>query len=136
MKNPDLSHVGVIVADLDRGVDFFQRLLDGPPLWIKDMPAVGLRLAEFRLGNTSLELLEVSDSEESLGGQVMGRQPGLNHLALTVADLEKTLEEFRAKGLKVMAGFPRQGAHGRVAFFEPKTTLDILLEICQPEPEE
>ena len=136
MKNPDLSHVGLIVADLDKGVDFFQRLLDGPPLWIKDLPAVGLRLAEFRLGNTSIELLEVSKDGGGLGGKVMGRQPGLNHLALTVADLDSSLEEFRAKGLKVMDGFPRQGAHGRVAFFEPETTMDILLEICQPEPED
>jgi hypothetical protein len=61
---------------------------------------------------------------------------GLNHISVTVEDLGTALDRFSAKGLKVMPGFPRQGAHGRVAFFQPEAQLGFLLEICQPNREE
>jgi hypothetical protein len=52
-----------------------------------------------------------------------------------VQDLGAAVDRFTAKGLKVMAGFPRKGAHGRVAFFEPERELGFLMEICQPDRE-
>jgi hypothetical protein len=33
--------------------------------------------------------------------------------------------------LKVVKGFPRKGAHGKVAFFYPTEGLDLLIEICE-----
>ncbi|NQU09034.1 MAG: methylmalonyl-CoA epimerase, partial [Candidatus Abyssubacteria bacterium] len=44
-----------------------------------------------------------------------------------------SLEELKAKGLRVIDEKPRPGAGGAsIAFFHPKSTRGILLEICQP----
>ncbi|MGD9125578.1 MAG: VOC family protein [Desulfarculaceae bacterium] len=136
MSKPELNHVGIIVADLDQAVAFFSQVFETSPFWVKEMPAVGLRLAEFELANTCVELLQYTDKEPGFASRVMGQGTGLNHISLNVDDLQAAIDRLTAQGLRLMDGFPRQGAHGQVAFFEPDTAMDVLLEICQPEHEE
>ena len=62
----------------------------------------------------------------------MGERVGLNHISLRVANLESSIEALAQRGLAPMQGFPRDGAHGRVAFFEPDPATGVLFEICEP----
>jgi hypothetical protein len=48
-----------------------------------------------------------------------------------VENFDQTLQQLIAKGLKVVRGFPRDGAHGQVAFFYPTEGLDLMIEICE-----
>ena len=132
MKRPYIGHLGAIVSDLQAAIRMMERLFDLKPKTLKDLDDAGLKVAEFEFANLTVELLEYVGSESHFARQVMGDRVGLNHLSLTVDDLEAAVDRFSVKGLKVMAGFPRQGAHGRVAFFEPENDLGFFLEICQP----
>ena len=58
---------------------------------------------------------------------------GLNHISARVDDVEASVAQLGAAGFKVMNGFPRQGAHGIVAFFEPDPTTGLLFEVCAPD---
>jgi methylmalonyl-CoA epimerase len=135
MTRPHIGHLGVIVQDLGAVIDLMERLFDLKPKALKDLSEAGLKVAEFDLANLTIEFLEYVGSESSFARQVMGDRMGLNHLSLTVQDLGAAVDRFTAKGFKVMAGFPRQGAHGRVVFFEPEPELGFLMEICQPDRE-
>src|SRR5207245_2937575 len=53
---------------------------------------------------------------------------GVLHIGLVVDDLEQSLRE----GLRVVPGFPLEGAHGRIAFLEPEPTTGLVTELCQP----
>lgn len=132
MSRTHIDHIGIIVADLDQAIARLGPLFGGAPL-IKELADVGLRVAEFRAANVTVELLQYTGKNDAFARRVMGERLGLNHVSARVADVERSLAELRAAGLKPMEGFPRQGAHGRVAFFEPDAVSGLLFEICQPE---
>jgi methylmalonyl-CoA/ethylmalonyl-CoA epimerase len=132
MPKPHVDHIGIIVADLEKSVALFERLWGIKPSGIKEMPEVGLKIAQIETANIEIELLQYTGEGESFAKQVMGTKTGMNHISFRVADTRQKAKDFEGKGLQVKAGFPRQGAHGRVAFFEPETTEGLLMEICSP----
>lgn len=124
-----IDHIGIIVEDLDRAVAKLGVLFGAAE--IKDLPDVGLRVAEFHAANVTIELLQYTQNSD-FARRVMGSRTGLNHLSIRVKDVERSIEKLRAAGFVPMEGFPRQGAHGRVAFFEPDAVTGFLFEICKP----
>jgi catechol 2,3-dioxygenase-like lactoylglutathione lyase family enzyme len=101
---------------------------------IKQLPDVGLRVAEFHAANVTIELLQYTSSDKAaFAKKTMGEGVGLNHISARVDDVDRSISQLAQAGFKPMEGFPRQGAHGRVAFFEPDRTTGLLLEICQPD---
>ena len=133
MTAPHIDHVGIIVADLDRASARLQPLF-GERVLTRELPEVGLRVAEFHAANVVIELLQYTgEREAAFARSVMGERLGLNHISARVADVEQSVAELRAAGLTPQAGFPRQGAHGRIAFFEPDDVTGLLFEVCQPD---
>lgn len=131
MSAPHIDHIGILVADLDAAVGALRPVL-GEPARTQVLADVGLRVAEFAAANITLELLQY-DGPAEFARKVMGEQLGLNHVSARVADIGQALAELGRAGLKPMPGFPRQGAHGQVAFFEPDAVTGLRFEICQPE---
>ena len=126
-----IDHIGIIVADLEQAAEKLPPLF-GEHAAIKELPEVGLRVAEFRAANVTIELLQYSGDAAFARG-VMGERLGLNHLSARVDDVDRSVSELTAAGFAPMQGFPRQGAHGRVAFFEPDRVTGLLFEVCQPD---
>ncbi|HEY3076392.1 MAG TPA: VOC family protein [Burkholderiales bacterium] len=123
-----IDHIGIIVADLERAVEKLAALFG--PATLKELPDVGLRVAEFQAANITIELLQYR-GEAAFARQVMGERLGLNHISARVADTDRAVGELKRSGFEPMAGFPRQGAHGRVAFFHPDPVSGLLFEVCQ-----
>lgn len=133
MSAPHIDHVGILVADLDAALERLKPLF-GAPAHVKELADAGLRVAEFHAANVTIELLQYT-GEAQFARRVMGERLGLNHISARVADVERSLAALVAAGLEPMQGFPRQGAHGRVAFFQPDAVSGLLFEICQPDME-
>lgn len=129
---PHIDHVGIVVADLDEAVRRFAPLL-GAPARTKELADVGLRVAEFDCANIVVELLQYTGRGDEFARRVMGERIGLNHLSARVDDVERSIAALQAAGFTPMDGFPRQGAHGRVAFFEPDAVSGLLFEVCRPD---
>ena len=132
---PYIDHIGIVVADLDQAIEKLKPLF-GMPARTKDLPEVGLRVAEFDAANLVIELLQYTDGPNSFAQQVMGQRLGLNHLSARVSNVEQSVTALQQAGFTPMAGFPRQGAHGRVAFFEPDAVSGLLFEVCQLDTKE
>lgn len=128
-----IDHVGIIVASLEEAIGRLEPLL-GPPDAVKSLTEVGLKVAEFRGANVTIELLEYAPgSRAELAKRTMGERLGLNHLSLRVDDLDESVSDLKARGFTLMDGFPRQGAHGRIAFFHPDAATGLLFEVCEPD---
>jgi len=132
---PHIDHIGIVVADLDQAIERLRPLF-GTPARTRELTEVGLRVAEFDAANVVIELLQYTDCADGFAQQVMGQRIGLNHLSARVTDVEQSVTDLRQAGFTPMAGFPRQGAHGRVAFFEPDAVTGLLFEVCQVEAKE
>jgi len=131
MTLPRIDHIGIIVEDLGKSVKLFERRLGLKLTGTKEMPEVGLKIAQIASANVKIELIQYIDDTNSFGKKVMGKQNGFNHISIEVENIHGMLKRLENKGLKVMAGFPRQGSQGKVAFFEPETTEGVLLELCE-----
>jgi methylmalonyl-CoA/ethylmalonyl-CoA epimerase len=131
MSAPTIDHIGIIVGDLDAALERLKPLF-GAPAQVKEIADAGLRVAEFHAANITIELLQYK-GDAQFARRVMGERLGLNHISARVDDVERSLAALVAAGLKPMEGFPCQGAHGRVAFFEPDPVSGLLFEICQPD---
>ena len=129
---PRIDHLGIIVPDLDPAVARFSRLLEGLTPVRRDLPEVGLRIAEFQTENLNIELIAY-DGPAEFARQVMGNDIGINHLTIQVEDVGQAITRMTDAGLRVQDGFPRRGAHGTVAFFQRDAATGLLLEVCAPD---
>ena len=131
-SKPHVDHIGIIVADLESAIVTFAPMFGGPPA-TKTLDDAGIRVAEFEAANITVELIEYCESGDSFAKTVMGAARGINHLSFRVEDVDQSIADLAASAVSVMDGFPTQGAHGTVAFFDPATTHGLLFEVCEPE---
>lgn len=134
MTKPAIDHIGIIVADLDAAVERLRPVF-GDDVTLKELADVGLRVAEFRTANVTVELLQYTGPAE-FAREVMGDRLGLNHVSARVSDVDASVAALTENGFALMDGFPRPGAHGRVAFFHPDDATGLLFEVCQPDDDE
>lgn len=112
---------------MDEFSDFFG-LESQEVMEIKD---ADIRIAFYPLGSGQMELIEFQKPIAGVDPIVTRPARGVQHVAFQVDDFQQALETLADKGLKLVKGFPRSGAHGRVAFFHPTEGLNLLIEICE-----
>lgn len=117
-------HIAVSTPNLARLVDFYTNTM-GFPVRGK----LGDNITFIDIGGTRLELIEKTDATQ---GQEEGRK-GMLHIAFEVDDVQKTYEEFKAKGVEfhIPAREARPGLW--VAFFRDPD--GNVLEFFQATPE-
>lgn len=133
MTAPTIDHIGVIVAALEPAIAALSLLLPDAPLVRRSLPEVGLEVAEFHAANVIIELLQYTTAQAGLARRTMGSTTGLNHLSIAVPDLDAALVALAADGVEPMDGFPRRGAHGRIAFVQTDPRTGLLVELCEAE---
>ncbi len=126
-----IDHIGIVVDDLGRAVRQFSEILGLTYLETKEVEAVGLRTAFFSIGGVAIELLEFDRPIPGIDEIALGKTKGIQHIAFRVGDFEEALASLVKRGLRVVQGFPRDGAHGRVCFFYPEDTAGAMIEICE-----
>ena len=125
------DHIGVIVDDLQKAMDELALFWGFECQEIMEIKESGIRIAFYPLGSGQMELVEFQKPLDDVDPLVTRPGNGVQHVAFQVEDFKQALEELSAKGLKLVKGFPRKGAHGQVAFFYPTKGLDLLIEICE-----
>jgi catechol 2,3-dioxygenase-like lactoylglutathione lyase family enzyme len=149
-----LHHVGITVADLDDGIDFYHGVLGlqfaSEPSPVFDDPALGpavgvpgaaLRQVCFTLGGSILELLQYERPESPIAAPLPQNALGAQHVAFFVEDIEATKADLEAKGVSffsdvnavdegVLAGWRW------VYFSDPDGNALELVEIAYTRPEE
>jgi len=92
----------------------------------------GVTTAHLKVRGYEIELLEPMSKETPVGKFIDKKGPGIHHLALEVDDIEKSILKAKENGLEPIGEAPRPGADNTlVAFFHPKDTGGVLLEIVQ-----
>ena len=133
------DHIGIVVEDLQKAMDVLSHFFSLEVVEIMEMKDAGIRIAFYPLGTGKMELIEFQKPIAGVDPIVTQPGSGVQHVAFQVDDFQQILKTLTDKGLKLVKGFPRSGAHGQVAFFYPIEGLDLLVEICEiqdtPDPE-
>jgi len=127
-----IAHIGVAVKSVEEVEKLYSEIL-GLPITGREVSPEN-KVSFIPLGDTAIELLESVEPDGAIARHIEKRGEGIHHIALEVDNVEKALEELKAKGLALIDQKPRQGAHGaKIAFIHPKGTYGVLLELCEPK---
>ena len=127
-----MRHIGIVVDDMDSAIKKYE----GFGLKCDEMierKEAGMRIAFFPIGDTLIEFISFSPDKgwDPIHKVVRAQKGALNHLCFEVEDLDASIQDFQNNGAKLLDGCPMPGAHGRVAFFHPETTENVLVELCE-----
>ena len=133
-----IDHVGIAVNSLAEAIPRWSALLGREPSGREEVPSEGVRVAFFGRGRGRVELLEPIDADTPVGRFLERRGPGVHHVCLAVDDLEAAARRAEERGLELLEPGVRAGAGGRrVAFFHPRSTGGVLVELSEvPSGEE
>ena len=128
-----IDHVGVAVDDIEAAVSLYRDSLGMPLVHRETVAEQGVEAALLAIGEGHVELLQPLGPDTAVGKFLARRGPGLHHVAYRVQDIERTLAELAAAGLRLIDEQPRMGIRGsRVAFLHPASTGGVLTELVQP----
>ena len=131
-----IDHLGVAVEDIDSALALYRDALGMPLVHRETITEQGVEAALLDVGDSHVELLQPLGPETAVGKFLSRRGPGMHHVAYRVDDVEQSLRELAAAGLRLIDERPRRGIRGsRVAFLHPASTGGVLTEIVQPSPE-
>lgn len=125
------DHIGIVVSDLTGAVQELSYYFDLECTEQLEIQDAGILIAFYSLGSGQMELIEFRKPMPGIDPIVLEPRSGVQHIAFQVENFNETLRVLTGKGLKVVNGFPRKGAHGQVAFFYPTEKLDLMIEICE-----
>jgi methylmalonyl-CoA/ethylmalonyl-CoA epimerase len=127
-----LEHIGIAVKDIQQANTLFAVLLGKPHYKVEEVASEGVRTAFFDVSGVKFELLEAMGPDSPIARFIEKRGEGIHHLAFEVANLEKSIEDYQAKGFEPINPQPKNGADNkRICFLHPKTTQGVLVELCQ-----
>jgi methylmalonyl-CoA/ethylmalonyl-CoA epimerase len=125
-----VDHVGIAVKSLSEQGQLYKLL--GLTLDYEEIhPSEGVKIAFYGKGIGRVELLEPIEGSNAIAKFLESHGEGLHHVAISVEDLDKVLEDCGKEGKEVV-GDIRLGAGGRrVAFLHPKSAGGVLLELVE-----
>lgn len=128
-----IDHIGVAVEDLDAAIKLYERGFEMELVHRETVESQGVEAVLLDVGEGHVELLSPLGPDTPVGKFIAKNGGGLHHVAYSVDDIEETLAQVEAAGMKMIDRTPRTGIRGsRVAFVHPASTGSVLTEIVQP----
>ena len=128
-----IDHIGVAVEDLDSAIKLYERSFEMELVHRETVESQGVEAVLLDVGEGHIELLAPLGPDTPVGKFLARKGPGIHHVAYSVEDIDKALEQAKAIGLKLIDESPRTGIRGsRVAFVHPAATGSVLTEIVEP----
>ncbi len=134
MKAKAIDHICIAVKDLSKAKKIYEETL-GLELSIEYVAKQEkIKVARYYLGEVALELMESTGPEGDVAKFIDKRGEGVFLISYCVDDVEKGLDELKAKGMRTIDKEPRHLMGSRYAFIMPPSdTCGVLTEIIDGE---
>ncbi len=127
-----IQHIGVAVRSLEAAIPYYRDVLGLPLLGIEEVAEQRIRAAVFRVGESTIEVIESTSPDGPVGKFVEKNGEGIHHLCFQVEDAAAALAAAKERGARLIDETPRQGVHGmKIGFLHPKSTFGVLTEFAQ-----
>lgn len=129
-----IDHIAIVVPELEGALDFWQHSLGLPLEHQEELPEQETLIAMMPVGESEVELLEPTSETSGMAKFLDRRGPGLHHVCFEVDDIEATLADLKANGIRLINQEPVLGAGGRrIAFIHPKSASGVLVELVESQ---
>ena len=127
-----IYHLGYAVEDIEAASMFYEENFGAVPGEPEVVEEQGIVATMFKVGHSSIELVQPTRSGSPVGKFLAKRGEGFHHVAFEVDDLSGTLGELKRNGVELIDEEPRRGAGGtRVAFVHPRGAFGVLTELVE-----
>ena len=130
-----IEHLGIAIKSLETSDNLFAKLLGKSNYKQESVEREGVTTSFYQLGESKIELLEVSNPESPIAKFIDKKGEGIHHIAFGVEDIRAEIERLKAEGFVFISEEPKDGADNKlVVFLHPKSTNGVLVELCQEKP--
>jgi methylmalonyl-CoA/ethylmalonyl-CoA epimerase len=127
-----IDHLGIAVRSISDSLRFYREALGFELSGTEEVPDQGVRVALLPVGESRIELLEPFTEDTPVGRFIARRGEGLHHICYEVDDLASKLADLHSRGVRLLEGYPRRGAEGKlVAFLHPSSAHGVLVELVE-----
>ena len=127
-----IDHLGIAVKSISDSLSFYRDVLGMELAGTETVDDQGVHIALLPVGEARIELLEPVSAETPVGRFITKRGEGVHHICYEVDDLSSKLDELRSRGVRLLEGYPRRGAEGKlVAFLHPASAHGVLVELVE-----
>jgi methylmalonyl-CoA epimerase len=127
-----IEHIALAVDDLEAAISHYQDVWGVKAVHREVVEDQGVEEVMLPVGDSFLQLLGATGPDTIIARFLQRRGEGLHHIAYEVDDLEGTIADLQAKGVKVIDKTPRHGGRDQlVAFVDPKSNHGLLVELIQ-----
>ena len=127
-----IDHLGIAVRSISDSLSFYRDALGLDLAGSETVEDQGVTVALLPVGESRIELLEPLSEETPVGRFIARRGEGLHHICYEVDDLASKIDDLRSRGIRLLDGYPRRGAEGKlVAFLHPASANGVLVELVE-----
>jgi len=127
-----IDHLGIAVRSISDSLGFYRDVLGMDAASTETVEDQGVHVALLPAGESRIELLEPLSDDTPVGRFVARRGEGLHHICYEVENLAAKMEDLKLRGVRVLDGYPRRGAEGKlVAFLHPANANGVLVELVE-----
>jgi methylmalonyl-CoA/ethylmalonyl-CoA epimerase len=127
-----LEHVGIATHSITALLPLYEQILGLKLETSTESKDHGIQAAVFSVGETKIELIEPLERDSAISKFIEKRGQGIHHIAFRVDNMEKMLEQLKEQGIALIDEHPRAGLEGgKMAFLHPKSTGNVLIELCE-----
>ena len=132
MADGTVNHIGIATLSLDKSSELWSKLGFSPSNdLINQEQGVKIRYMD-GIGRTRIELLEPIGTESPVGRFIESSGPGVQQIAVNVADIKSTISELTEIGVRMVSDEPVIGSDGhRIAFVHPSSAGGVLIELVE-----
>lgn len=131
MKIKKINHVAIVVSDIDEALKFWRDTLGIDLQHVEDVPSQKSKVAFLPLGDTEVELVQPTTEDSGVAKFLAERGGGMHHLCFEVEDCAATMQELKAKGVRLLSEEPAVLPGRKMAFIHPKSTGGVLVELYE-----
>ena len=127
-----IYHLGYAVEDIEAASEFYRENFGATPGEPEVVEEQGIIATMFRVGESSIELVQPTRPDSPVGKFLAKRGEGFHHVAFEVEDLQVALAELKRNGVDLIDEEPRRGAGGmKIAFVHPEGAFGVLTELVE-----
>ncbi|MFC1999683.1 VOC family protein [Chloroflexota bacterium] len=121
------------VRDLDIAVNRYSGVLGVQPDLIPPQHYVypGLKGARFHIGDVNISLVASEKAGSPISRFIETRGEGVNHISLEVDDIEQTIIDLTAQGVRFATDQPQEYPDGKVIFAHPKSFHGVQIALVE-----
>jgi methylmalonyl-CoA epimerase len=133
MSDVSVDHIGIATESIEAASGFWELLgFKHTAEHVNDEQGVRIKMLEGSGSSAKIELLEPLGSNTPIGGFISKRGEGIQQLAVRVNDIESTIAQLIASGVRMIDEQPVDGVSGSIiAFVHPSSTGGVLVELVE-----